>query len=89
MVAALDFRKHLADAPRRKRMLDRGANSGDLGISVAKGFAPPGEFKGLADPLGNGHTSRTRGALHLAVLGILKNYLQPLSHGMSVSDSLR
>jgi len=55
--------------------------------SAAYGLSTPGQFERLADPLGDRHVARTRNALNLAVFRILQNYLQSLSHRMSLYDS--
>jgi len=52
-------------------------------------FTPTRQIERLTDPLGDRHMTRARHALDFSVLWISYNYLKPLSHCMSLSDSSR
>jgi hypothetical protein len=50
-------------------------------------FATTSQVEGLPHPFGNGHAASAGDALNLAVFGILKDDLEPLSRILSLNDS--
>jgi len=52
-------------------------------------FTPTRQIECLADPFSDRHMTRARYTLNFSVFWISHNYLQPLSHGLSLSDSSR
>jgi hypothetical protein len=66
----------------------RRSNDVELGRNLAARLAPAGLHKCLPHPFGNGQAAQTRRTLDVAIFGVLNDDLQPLSHRMSVIDSL-
>lgn len=75
-------RENLVDVAGRKFMPNRGTNGIKLpGHATGRFLAD--RVQSLADPFRQGHVPRTRDPLDL-----MQDYLQPLSHAMSVFDSM-
>jgi len=68
-------------------MSNRRAHCRELLGYAAGGLMTPRNVQCLAHPLGGRHVARTSDTLNLAIVGVAKNDLQPLSHGNSINDS--
>ena len=84
-----DLFEHTVDIGRREIHACRRSNDVELGRNLAARLAPAGLHKCLPHPFGNGHAPQTRRPLDVALFGVLNDDVQPLSHTMSVFDSLQ
>lgn len=83
----LDLFEHAVYISGRKVHECRCSNDIKLGCNLAARLSFTGQYQGLPHPFGDGHTTKARRTLDVAILRILHDYLQPLSHRMSLLDS--
>src|SRR5207245_5472232 len=86
IVSTLYLCKHRFDVSRGKIVPRRRADRVQFFAYLARWLAAPRQLQRLPHPLSDGHMARTSHALDFPVFQVVKDYLKPLSHIMSLSD---